>query len=57
VAVDLEPSPDAATPAERTAVFIREVVIGVDEEHSGVVTSEQVRARRVLRRHAAGAAR
>jgi len=57
VAVDLEPSPDAPTPAERTAVFIREVVIGVEEEHSGVVTSEQVRARRVLRRHAAGAAR
>jgi acyl-CoA dehydrogenase len=43
VAVDLAPSPDAAALAERTAAFVREVVIPVEEEHRGVVTSEQVR--------------
>jgi acyl-CoA dehydrogenase len=44
VAVDLTPSPDVAALAGRTAAFVREVVIPVEEEHHGVVTSEQVRA-------------
>jgi acyl-CoA dehydrogenase len=44
VAVDLGPSPDVAALSERTAAFVRDVVIPVEEEHRGVVTSEQVRA-------------
>jgi acyl-CoA dehydrogenase len=44
VAVDLAPSPDAAALAERTAAFVRDVVIAVEEEHRGVVTSAEVRA-------------
>lgn len=44
MAVDLAPSPDAAALAERTAAFVRDVVIAVEEEHRGVVTSAEVRA-------------
>jgi acyl-CoA dehydrogenase len=44
VAVDLMPSPDVAALARRTAAFIRDVVIPVEEEHRGVVRSGQVRA-------------
>jgi acyl-CoA dehydrogenase len=43
VAVDLEPSPDVAALAGRTAAFVREVVIPVEKEHRGVVASEEVR--------------
>jgi acyl-CoA dehydrogenase len=44
VAVDLAPSPDVADLSARTAAFVRDVVIPVEEEHHGVVTSEEVRA-------------
>jgi acyl-CoA dehydrogenase len=44
VAVDLTPGPHVAALAERTAAFVRDVVIPVEEEHRGVVTSEEVRA-------------
>ncbi|MET7328100.1 acyl-CoA dehydrogenase family protein [Nonomuraea sp. NPDC005650] len=43
MAVDLAPSPDVAEVARRTATFIREVVIPVEERHRGVVRSEDVR--------------
>ncbi|KAA9156323.1 acyl-CoA dehydrogenase family protein [Amycolatopsis acidicola] len=45
MAVDLEPSPEVAALAGRTAKFIRDVVIPIEEEHRGVVTSDEVRAR------------
>jgi aminoglycoside phosphotransferase (APT) family kinase protein len=37
VVIDLAPSPDAAALTERTAVFIRDVVIGVDRDGPAVV--------------------
>ena len=44
MAVDLTPSPGTAALAERTAAFVRDVVIPVEEEHRGVVTSDEVRS-------------
>ncbi|MEV8610822.1 acyl-CoA dehydrogenase family protein [Amycolatopsis sp. NPDC051373] len=43
MAVDLAPGPEVADLAERTAKFIRDVVIPVEEEHKGVVHSDDVR--------------
>jgi acyl-CoA dehydrogenase len=43
VPVDFEHSPDAAALAERTAAFVRDAVIPLEEEHHGVVTAEAVR--------------
>ncbi|MET7992046.1 acyl-CoA dehydrogenase family protein [Amycolatopsis sp. NPDC005232] len=43
MAVDLAPGPEVADLAERTAKFVRDVVIPVEEEHKGVVHSEDVR--------------
>ncbi|MBC3191870.1 acyl-CoA dehydrogenase family protein [Pseudonocardia sp. C8] len=43
MAVDFTPDPLAAELAERTARFVREEVIPVEEEHDGVVPSERVR--------------
>ncbi|MEV0382659.1 acyl-CoA dehydrogenase family protein [Nonomuraea sp. NPDC050643] len=45
MAIDLAPSPDVAEVARRTATFVREVVIPVEERHRGVVRSEDVRRR------------
>jgi acyl-CoA dehydrogenase len=44
VAVDLTPSQQVAALSERTAAFVRDVVIPVEEEYRGVVTSVEVRA-------------
>ncbi|SHK16463.1 acyl-CoA dehydrogenase [Pseudonocardia thermophila] len=43
MAVDLAAEPEVAKLAERTAQFVREVVIPIEEEHGGVVPSEEVR--------------
>ncbi|QIZ01075.1 acyl-CoA dehydrogenase family protein [Streptomyces sp. S1D4-11] len=43
MAVDLSPDPVVADLAERTARFIREAVLPVEERHRGVVRSEAVR--------------
>ncbi|MEU4673233.1 acyl-CoA dehydrogenase family protein [Amycolatopsis sp. NPDC023774] len=43
MAVDLSPGPEVADLAERTAKFVRDVVIPVEEEHKGVVHSDDVR--------------
>jgi acyl-CoA dehydrogenase len=43
VAVDLSPGPEVADLAERTAKFVRDVVIPVEEEHKGVIHSDDVR--------------
>ncbi|MEV6902751.1 acyl-CoA dehydrogenase family protein [Amycolatopsis sp. NPDC051372] len=43
MAVDLAPGPEVADLAERTAKFIRDVVIPVEEEHKGVVHSDDIR--------------
>ncbi|WP_433510346.1 acyl-CoA dehydrogenase family protein [Nonomuraea sp. CA-143628] len=43
MAVDLAPEPDVADVARRTATFIREAVIPVEEEQHGVARSEEVR--------------
>lgn len=44
MAVDLAPDPAVTDLARRTAAFVREVVVPVEEAHRGVVTSEAVRA-------------
>lgn len=44
MAVDLTPGPDVEELARRTAEFVRDVVIPVEEEHRGVVRSDNVRA-------------
>ena len=41
--MDLAPSPEVAELARRTAEFVREVVVPVEERHGGVVPSEDVR--------------
>jgi acyl-CoA dehydrogenase len=43
VAIDLAPEPRAAALADRTAEFIRDVVVPVEEQYRGVVRSEAVR--------------
>ncbi|MEV4604574.1 acyl-CoA dehydrogenase family protein [Amycolatopsis sp. NPDC049253] len=43
MAVDLSPGPEVADLAERTAKFVRDVVIPVEEEHRGVIHSDDVR--------------
>ncbi|MDX3457121.1 acyl-CoA dehydrogenase family protein [Streptomyces sp. ME02-8801-2C] len=43
MAVDLSPDPVAADLARRTADFVREVVIPVEEKHHGVARTEKVR--------------
>ncbi|MDX5562715.1 acyl-CoA dehydrogenase family protein [Streptomyces sp. ID05-04B] len=43
MAVDLTPDPVAADLARRTADFVREVVIPVEEQHSGIARTENVR--------------
>ena len=45
MAVDLSPGPDVAELARRTAEFVRDVVVPVEEEHRGVVHSDDVRER------------
>lgn len=42
--VDLAPEPHVARLAERTAAFVRDVVLPVEREHKGVVRSDAVRA-------------
>ncbi|WP_244223625.1 acyl-CoA dehydrogenase family protein [Amycolatopsis circi] len=42
--VDLTPDPLAADLAQRTAAFVRDVVVPVEAEHGGVVSSESVRS-------------
>jgi acyl-CoA dehydrogenase len=44
VAVDLDPDPDVADLARRTADFVRDVVIPVEEREGGVARTEDVRA-------------
>ena len=41
--IDLSPDPVAARLAERTAEFVRDIVLPLEEEHRGVVSSEDVR--------------
>lgn len=43
MAVDFTPAPEVAELAERTARFVRDTVIGVEETHDGVVPSDDVR--------------
>ncbi|WP_214109350.1 acyl-CoA dehydrogenase family protein [Acrocarpospora catenulata] len=43
--IDLAPDSATAELARRTAAFVREVVIPVEEEHRGVVPAEEVRTR------------
>ncbi|MFE6814483.1 acyl-CoA dehydrogenase family protein [Streptomyces sp. NPDC057675] len=45
MAVDLTPDAVTAELAQRTSRFVREVVLGVEEEHRGVVRTEAVRTR------------
>ncbi|AIJ22412.1 acyl-CoA dehydrogenase family protein [Amycolatopsis methanolica] len=45
MAVDLSHGPDVAELARRTAEFVRDHVIPVEEEHGGVVSSDDVRER------------
>ncbi|MFF5283975.1 acyl-CoA dehydrogenase family protein [Streptomyces sp. NPDC013171] len=45
MAVDLTPETAVADLAQRTARFVREVVLPVEEEHRGVVRSDAVRTR------------
>lgn len=54
MAVDFAPDPDVAELAARTARFVREAVIPVEEEHGGVVPSEDVRVRLQKAAKAAG---
>ncbi|OLT05668.1 acyl-CoA dehydrogenase [Pseudonocardia sp. CNS-004] len=42
--VDLTPEPAVADLAKRTAAFVREVVVPVEERHAGVVRDDAVRA-------------
>ncbi|RBM21533.1 acyl-CoA dehydrogenase [Prauserella sp. PE36] len=44
MAVDLTPSPDVAELARRTAGFVRDVVIPVEEANDGVARTEEIRA-------------
>ena len=41
--VDLSPEPAVADLARRTAEFVRELVIPIEERHRGVVTTDDVR--------------
>lgn len=43
MSIDLSPDPVAARLADRTAEFIRDAVLPLEEEHGGVVRSEDVR--------------
>ena len=43
MAVEFTPDPEVADLAERTAAFVREVVIPVEEAHRGITRSETVR--------------
>lgn len=54
MAVDFAPDPDVAELAARTAAFVRETVVPVEEEHGGVVPSEDVRVRLQKAAKAAG---
>ncbi len=44
MAVDLAPDPAVAGLAARTAAFVQETVIPVEEHHHGVVPSDDVRS-------------
>jgi acyl-CoA dehydrogenase len=44
VSIDLAPDQNTADLAERTAKFVREVVIPVEEQHRGVAETDEIRA-------------
>ncbi|GAB2982267.1 acyl-CoA dehydrogenase family protein [Amycolatopsis acidiphila] len=54
MAVDLRPEPAVAELARRTAEFVREVVVPVEEQHHGVARTEDIRTDLQRRAKAAG---